>query len=126
MRLALLIGVPGGIAATFVMWWIGERLSPDAIAMAIGLLLGVLSGVPAAALVLAALRGGDLALTVTVNYLDDFNQPQAFSDTLTISVAEPVTEDETAVSSPSDTPPEDEGFLGKLWRFVRGMLGLGS
>lgn len=59
MRLALLIGVPGGIAATFVMWWIGERLSPDAIAMAIGLLLGVLSGVPAAALVLAALRGGD-------------------------------------------------------------------
>lgn len=58
MRLALLIGVPGGIAATFVMWWIGERLSPDAIAMAIGLLLGVLSGVPAAALVLAALRGG--------------------------------------------------------------------
>lgn len=71
-------------------------------------------------------RGGDLELTVTVNYLDDFNQPQAFSDTLTISVAEPVTEDETAVSSPSDTPPEDEGFLGKLWRFVRGMLGLGS
>ena len=58
MRLALLIGVPGGIAATFVMWWIGERLSPDAIAMAIGLTLGVLAGVPAAALVLAALRGG--------------------------------------------------------------------
>lgn len=59
MRLALLIGVPGGIAATFVMWWIGERLSPDAIGMALGMVLGVLAGVPAAALVLAVLRGGD-------------------------------------------------------------------
>lgn len=74
MRLALLIGVPGGIAATFVMWWIGERLSPDAIAMAIGLLLGVLSGVPAAALVLAALRGGDDNAPPTI---DAYPEPAA-------------------------------------------------
>ncbi|MEM7115279.1 MAG: IPT/TIG domain-containing protein, partial [Chloroflexota bacterium] len=33
--------------------------------------------------------GGDLDVTVTVNYLDDFNQPQTFVQTLSVSVEEP-------------------------------------
>ena len=54
MKTALVIAVPGGMFATFVMWWLGEHLSPDAVAMAIGLAFGVLAGLPAAALVLVA------------------------------------------------------------------------
>lgn len=53
---ALLIAIPGGIAFTAAAYYIAERLSSDAMAMALGLLLGVLAGLPAAALVLAAWR----------------------------------------------------------------------
>ena len=74
-------------------------------------------------------EGGDVDVVVTVNYLDDFNQPQTFVQTLTVNVEEPFVPDEETAVSPSDASeetPEDEGFLGTLWRFVRGMLGLGS
>ncbi len=37
-------------------WRIGERLSPDALGMGIGVLLGVMAGVPAALLLLASNR----------------------------------------------------------------------
>jgi hypothetical protein len=37
-------------------WRIGERLSPDAIGMAIGVLFGILAGIPTALLVLASSR----------------------------------------------------------------------
>lgn len=37
-------------------WRIGERLSPDALGMGIGVLLGVMAGVPAALLLLASSR----------------------------------------------------------------------
>jgi len=56
MKTALIIAVPGGMFATFVLWWLGEHLSPDAIGMAIGLAFGVLAGLPAAALILVASR----------------------------------------------------------------------
>ena len=77
--------------------------------------------------------GGPLEVVVTVNYLDDFNQPQIFEQTLTVQVEAPdeppefgedgrviVVDGETADS------PEDESFGQLLWRFIRGMLGLGS
>lgn len=54
MKTALVIAVPCGMFATFVMWWLGEHLSPDAVSMALGMLFGVLAGLPAAALVLVA------------------------------------------------------------------------
>ena len=54
---AFVIAIPGGAFVTGLLWWIGEHLSSDAVAMALGLGFGVLSGIPAAALVLVASRG---------------------------------------------------------------------
>ena len=59
MKTVAMIAIPGGMFATGVMWWLGEHLSSDAIAMALGLVLGVLSFVPTTALVLAARRRDD-------------------------------------------------------------------
>ena len=73
--------------------------------------------------------GGELELTVTVNYLDDFNQPQVLVETLTVPVEAPHTLEEGA-DVEGDTAETDEqgedGFWDIVWRFVRGMLGLGS
>ena len=69
MKTALIIAVPGGMFATFVLWWLGEHLSPDAIGMAIGLAFGVLAGLPAAALVLVASRSR------APYYGDDYEPP---------------------------------------------------
>ena len=46
MALLIFIGVVG--------WRVGERLSPDALSMALGILFGVMAGIPAALMVLAA------------------------------------------------------------------------
>jgi len=40
-----------------IAWRIGERMSPDAISMGLGVLLGVLAGVPTALLLLVSNRG---------------------------------------------------------------------
>lgn len=55
MKTVLAIAVPGGLTVTALLWS-AQRLSPDTLAMALGMLLGVLAGLPAAVLVLAALR----------------------------------------------------------------------
>lgn len=55
----------------------GSRLSPDAIAMAIGLTLGVLAGVPSAALVLAALRGDRASDDNDPPTIDAYPEPAA-------------------------------------------------
>ena len=79
--------------------------------------------------------GGPLEILVTVNYLDDFNQPQTFEETLTVQVEgsdepgeaglEGVVEggDEGETAVPAN---EEESFGQMLWRFIRGLLGLGS
>lgn len=46
MKTPLMFAIPCGIFATFVMWWLGEHLSSDAIGMAIGLTVGVFSLLP--------------------------------------------------------------------------------
>jgi hypothetical protein len=56
VRTALVIAVPLGVFFTAAAWRISELLSPDAIGMALGMLFGVLAGVPTAALVLVASR----------------------------------------------------------------------
>ncbi|WP_420642019.1 IPT/TIG domain-containing protein [Candidatus Leptofilum sp.] len=79
-------------------------------------------------------EGGPLEVLVTVNYLDDFNQPQIFEQTLTVPVDAPdeppqFTEDGEVIVVDGDTAvpsDEDESFGQLLWRFIRGMLGLGS
>lgn len=62
IAVAILLGVPAVLG-------IGGRLSPDALGMAVGLVFGVLAGVPTALLVLAANR----------RHVDDVDeaQPQA-------------------------------------------------
>lgn len=65
---------------------------------------------------------GSLPVVVTVNYLDDFNQARQITETLTISVAEPLPEPEA-----EDTPSEEPGGIwGGFVRFLRGLFGLGS
>ncbi|MBK8902602.1 MAG: IPT/TIG domain-containing protein [Anaerolineaceae bacterium] len=77
-------------------------------------------------------EGGPLEVLVTVNYLDDFNQPQIFEDTLTIQVEGPDEPDEAGlegaegVEGETAVSPEEETFTQLLWRFIRGLLGLGS
>jgi hypothetical protein len=77
---------------------------------------------------------GPLEIIVTVNYLDDFNQPQLFEETLTVQVEGPDEpgeaglegEDGLVVDGETAVPPEEESFGQLLWRFIRGLLGLGS
>ena len=49
---ALLLGSVG-------VWQLGEKLSPDAMGMLVGLLAGSLAGIPAALLTLYAVRNSD-------------------------------------------------------------------
>ncbi len=68
-------------------------------------------------------ESGTLPVIVTVNYLDDFNQQQFITQTLTIDV-EPV---EPTPEGPGDGQDEQpSSFWGRLLRFFRGLIGLGS
>ncbi len=83
---------------------------------------------------------GPLDLELSVTYTDDFNRPAVITDTLTVEVLEgaPV-EPEGPVLGPDGLPiddgqaPVDDGSGGgqeslgqRIWRFIRGLLGLGS
>lgn len=71
---------------------------------------------------------GPLTLTVQLSYSDDFNQPQVLTRTLEIEVLEaPVFEPDTGNGGmPEPMPETQETFLQKVWRFIRGLLGLES
>jgi hypothetical protein len=71
---------------------------------------------------------GEVTLTVTVDYVDDFNQPQVISQNLVLNVVE---------MPPMDIPPEGEmggpvleptveTFWQKVLRFIKGLFGLDS
>ncbi|MGC8855615.1 MAG: IPT/TIG domain-containing protein, partial [Anaerolineae bacterium] len=75
---------------------------------------------------------GSVDLTVTIEYVDDFNQPRQISKVLTLDVVE-------GGAFPGPLPNEGEGggggeipavpqetFLQKVWRFILGLLGLDS
>jgi hypothetical protein len=68
-----------------------------------------------------ARQGGTAEVLVTVYYLDDFEQPQVVTKTLTVEVEKPA---ETAPAT--EAGPQAEGFWGKVLRALRGLLGLGS
>ena len=59
MKVAFAIAIPLGVFLTLVAWRLSQLLSSDAIAMALGMLLGVLSLVPTSLLVLAGRRRDD-------------------------------------------------------------------
>jgi hypothetical protein len=73
---------------------------------------------------------GSLNLQVTVDYNDDFNQPQVITKTISIEVLEaPVVEPPPGGSAgEGGIPPvsASETFWQKVLRFLRGLLGLDS
>ena len=58
--------------------------------------------------------------------MDDFNQPQTITQTLTVQIEEAPPEIIGEPDMPIEPMPEPETFLQKVWRFVRGLLGLDS
>jgi len=69
-----------------------------------------------------AQEGGTAEIMVTVHYLDDFEQPQVVTSTLTVEVEEP-----EQVDLETEPPQEEEaGFWDKVLRILRGLVGLGS
>jgi hypothetical protein len=71
---------------------------------------------------------GNLALILSVEFTDDFNQPQVISRSLTLEVMEGFVpepfEPEPGYYEPP--PAGNETALQKLWRFILGMIGLSS
>jgi hypothetical protein len=73
---------------------------------------------------------GSTDLIVTIDYTNDFNQPQVITKTLTVDVLEQtIIEQPTGGSQNGGTnsiPPTPETFLQKVWRFILGLIGLDS
>ena len=71
---------------------------------------------------------GLLELDVEVLYLDDFNQPQIVQKSLSVEVVEGMPFEQEFPGDPGMEPSaeSEETFFQRLWRFVRGLLGLGS
>jgi len=68
-------------------------------------------------------KSGELELQLTVNYMDDFNQPQVITEMLSLNVETPP----ELPSGPNGMAPEQEGgFAQSLLHFIRGLFGLGS
>jgi hypothetical protein len=69
---------------------------------------------------------GPLPVTITINYRDDFGERQTITQTLTVTAEEaPVVEMPPEGMLP-EAPPPPETFFQKVWRGIRGMLGLDS
>lgn len=83
-------------------------------------------------------EAGPLELLLSVNYTDDFNNPAVITETLTIEVMEEIPMEpidpgmggEGGEEAGGEFPPDDgggqESLLDKIWRFLRGLFGLGS
>ncbi len=80
---------------------------------------------------------GPLDLELSVTYTDDFNRPAVITDTITIEVLEAIPIEPVPEIGPDGLPidpnvPVDDGggteeSLGqRIWRFIRGLFGLGS
>jgi hypothetical protein len=80
-----------------------------------------------------AMEPGPVAVVINVYYVDDLNQTQIYSETLTVEVMEmPVFESPDGSIGPDGAVGPDgsaqtpETLPQKIWRFVRAFLGLGS
>ena len=74
---------------------------------------------------------GPLELTVTVDYVDDFNQPQTITQTLTVEVLDIPTPSPGEGGLPGEggglpSPAEAEGPIQLVIRFISGFLGFDS
>jgi hypothetical protein len=73
---------------------------------------------------------GSVDLLVTIDYTNDFNQPEVITETLTVEVME------QSMIEPSITdgqngneeiiPEQPETLIQKIWRFILGLIGLDS
>jgi hypothetical protein len=66
--------------------------------------------------------GGTAEVVVTIHYLDDFEQSQTITQTLTVDVETPPEE----VPAEESAEEGEAGFWGRILRVLRGLLGLGS
>ena len=77
-------------------------------------------------------QAGPLNILVSIDYTDDFNQPQTITRTLTVDVQEmmepfPIPEGEGAEVPGGGIPePQPETFWQKVLRFIKGLFGLDS
>jgi hypothetical protein len=73
---------------------------------------------------------GTYELLISVDYLDDFNQTQVISQTMTIEVLDMgLIEPEMGGEESGEVEPpveQPETFLQKIWRLILGLLGLDS
>ena len=74
---------------------------------------------------------GPLNLLITIDYTDDFNQKQIITRTLTVNIEEVLTPEPGQGEGGFEggepiPPPVEETFLQKLWRFIKGLIGLDS
>ncbi len=74
---------------------------------------------------------GSLDLLLNVDYTDDFNQQQTITKTLTVEVMEPMVFEEPIEPFPGEEGVplpelEPETWGDKIWRFLKGLLGLSS
>jgi hypothetical protein len=88
------------------------------------LYLGPLDGGTSGSLEATAVaqEGGTAEILITVHYLDDFEQPQVVTRTLTVEVEKP--EQVNLEVEPSQE--EEGGFWDRVLRILRGLVGLGS
>ena len=72
---------------------------------------------------------GPIALTISIDYTDDFNQARTITQTLTLEVTDmPIepTLDPSIPGNGSEVPGAPESFWQKAWRFILGLFGLDS
>lgn len=74
---------------------------------------------------------GPVTVTVTINYIDEINQPNAIVKTFTTTAVEappmpPIDPDFPPIEEPTPEPPPEPTFADMLGRFLLGVLGLGS
>ncbi len=74
------------------------------------------------------LTPGPAEVVVNIHYVDDLNQTQIYSQTLTVEVLEMPQPDGGEGPFTPETPPEapPETLMQKVLRFIKGFLGLGS
>ncbi len=89
------------------------------------LYLGPLDGGTSGSLEATAIarQEGTAEILVSVHYLDDFEQSQVVTRTLTVEVEKPPEPTTQTEEEPSE---REAGFWDKALRFLRGLLGLGS
>jgi hypothetical protein len=64
---------------------------------------------------------GPAEVTLTVHYLDEFNQPQTWTRTFPLTVSE-----NPAPAADAGPAPEDSSVLEKIWQAIRAFLGFGG